>query len=133
MKQTIHRAKQRPGPAFLCRLHDFLQRHRLSQGKACRLGAPEGGHHPAAAQGLADVVAQRPDVGALGAADAEGILRIADLLQHLQGENGDGPGLALHRPPLPGQVAELLAVHLQGGVHGGHLQNLPPELGQHSL
>ena len=45
--------------------------------------------------------------------------------------DGDGPGLALHFPALPGQVAELLAVDLQSGVHGGHLHDLAAEAFQH--
>ena len=41
--------------------------------------------------------------------------------------DGDGTGLPLHLLALPGQVAELLAVHLQGRVHGRHLEDLSPE------
>ena len=41
--------------------------------------------------------------------------------------DGNGAGLPLHLPALPGQVAELLPVDLQGGVHGRHLPNLSPE------
>ena len=46
--------------------------------------------------------------------------------------NGDGTGLTLHFPALAGQVVELLAVYLDGGVHGGNLENVAPEFGQDS-
>ena len=47
--------------------------------------------------------------------------------------DGHGPGGPLHLSPLPGQLIELLAVDLNGGIHGGHLENVPGELGQHRL
>ena len=50
---------------------DLLQREGLLQGEAGGHGAPQGEHGPAAAQGLADVVTEGADIGALGAAHTE--------------------------------------------------------------
>ena len=45
--------------------------------------------------------------------------------------DGDGAGLTLHLPALPGEVTQLLAVYLQRGIHGRDLHDLPPEAFQH--
>lgn len=45
--------------------------------------------------------------------------------------DGDGAGLTLHLPALPGEVTQLLAVDLQRGIHGRDLHDLPPEAFQH--
>ena len=44
-----------------------------------------------------------------------------------------GRGGALHLAALPGQLIELLALDLDGGVHGGDLLDGAPEAGQDSL
>ena len=114
-------------------LQNLLHGDGLAQIEARRLGAPQGGHDPTAAQCRADVMAQGADIGALGAADPQQKVMLSGLLQHLQTKNGHRPGLALHGLALSGQLIEFFAVPLQGGVHGGHLQNIPGELGQHFL
>ncbi|CAN4051279.1 hypothetical protein EJMLMN_EJMLMN_16285, partial [Dysosmobacter welbionis] len=60
---------------------DCLQRHCLLQPEAGRHGAAEGVQRPAAAQLSADVMAEGADVGALGAAAAEQVVRCALLGQ----------------------------------------------------
>ena len=50
-----------------------------------------------------------------------------------QFKNGHRPGLPLNFLPLSCQVAELLPIYFQGGVHGWNLQDSPPETGQHRL
>ena len=47
--------------------------------------------------------------------------------QQRQLVDGDGSGLTLHLFSLPGQVAELLTVYLQGGIHGRNLEDFTPE------
>ena len=51
--------------------------------------------------------------------------------QQRQLVDGDGAGLTLHLPALPGEVTQLLAVDLQRGIHGRDLHDLPPEAFQH--
>ena len=103
-----------------------LQGNGLLNGVLPRLSPPQGGHAAEAAQLFADVLAERTDIGALGAADPE--LRFpAVKAKQLQFVDGDGPGLPFHLFALPGKIAELPAVDLQGGIHGGNLHDLSPE------
>ena len=75
-------------------------------------------------------MAEGTHIGPLGAAHPQQELVRAQLVLQLQGVDGHRAGGALHLPALPGQVIELLSVDLDGGVHGGHLLDVPPELGQ---
>ena len=75
-------------------------------------------------------MAQGADVGTLGAPDAQSVVPGAGLVQQLQLINGDGPGRALDLPAPAGDLVELLAADLHGGIHGGHLLYLAGEPGQ---
>ena len=71
-------------------------------------------------------MAQRADIGALGARHVEQPVAV-DAADQLQTVDRDRTGGALHFPAAAGNVVQALAVHLDGGVHGRHLQNLTPE------
>ena len=104
----------------------LFQRHCLGNVVFPGSGTPQGFHAAAAAQRLADVLAEGADIGALGAVHPQ--LQAAILhAQVFQRVDGDGAGLPLHGFAPARQVAELLAVHLQGGIHGRDLQDVAPE------
>ena len=69
-------------------------------------------------------MAERADVGPLGAHHAQGKFVRCGLLQQLQLVNGDGARLALHGLALPREIIELLPVDLERGVHRRELQKL---------
>ena len=73
-------------------------------------------------------MAESAHISALGAVDLQGGL-VFFKSQQLQRENRDAPCISLHLLPLAGQFVELLASHLNGGVHGWDLLNLPHEVG----
>ena len=91
-------------------------------------------HAAAAAQRLPDVVAQRPDIRALGAPHPQNASRREPSCSSSSSSwmvtRRGGRSTSL---PLPGQLIELLPADLDGGVHGRHLVDLPGEPRQHVL
>ena len=100
----------------------------LRHGIGSGLYPSQGRHTAAAAQKGADVVAKGADVSSLGAVDLQGGL-VSFKSQQLDGKNRDAPCLPFHLLPLAGQLIELLASHLNGGVHGRNLLQLSHEVG----
>ncbi len=95
-----------PHPPFnLCQLIGILQC------KPCYPGAHQGFHAPAAAQALADIMAQGPDIRAFGAMNLHPHPWEGNL-QYLDGKNSDFPWLPLHLYPSPCQIAKFLPIDL---------------------
>ena len=107
----------------------MLQRDGIFDAVFSRPDPAKGLHAAPAAQSLTDVLAQGADIGTLGAPHPEAQTG-AVKAQVCQLKNGDGSGLALHLLALSGQLVELFAVDLQSRIHGGHLENIPPEPGK---
>ena len=78
-------------------------------------------------------MAEGTHVSPFGTPYPQGVFCGGDLIQQVQGLNGNGPGLPLHLLAPPGQLVELLPPHLDGGEHGWHLEDLPPKGGQSGL
>ncbi len=97
---------------------------RLSERKLPRAGAPQGAHAAAAAEGGADIVAERADIGALGAADAE--LNVARVVptEALELVDRNAAGLSLHLTAAAGDLVELFSADLDRRIHGRQLVDL---------
>lgn len=61
------------------------------------------------------------DIRSLGTAAAQKKVRRAGLVQKLQLQNGNVPGLPGNFLSLPGQLIELLSADLHRGIHGRDL------------
>ena len=123
-KVGVHPQKQGRGSL---RLEHLLQRQGVLQLEPGRHGPAQAAHAAPAPQCPANIMTQGAHIGPLGTPDPQGVIRRPRLLFQRQAVDGDGPGLPLHLLALSGQLIELLSSHLDGGVHGGDLQDLSPE------
>ena len=97
--------------------------------EAAGADAAKGGEVAAAAELRADVVAERADVGALGAADGEARVGDAELVD-AEGEDVDEARLALDLLALAGHLVERDAVDLDRGDHRRNLEDVAGEVGR---
>ena len=103
---------------------DVLKRHGLVDAEVRRFRAAQRRHAAAAAERLTEIVAQRADVSALRAHDAQGVLPVPKILCERKVEDRDLARLARDLTTLAGEVVELLAVYLDGRIHRRDLLDL---------
>ena len=119
-KKRIHRHQKRLRVIFGGKVQKLLHGDGLTEREAARHGAPERRHAAAAAKCRADIVAERPDIRSLGAADAERPVGSGSV-QKLQLVDDDRARLPLDLLTLPRKLIELFSANLDGGIHGRDL------------
>src|SRR6266567_7370092 len=98
----------------------LFQRNGLVEGEGAARAPAQLDQMGAAAEPVAHVVRQGPDVDPTGTADGKSHLRRLDPLD-LQGIDFDLPRLPMDLLPLPGEFVEGYTVPFQGRIHGGNL------------
>ena len=108
----------------------LCQRNRLAGGVTASGGPAQRCHTAAAAQCLADILAEGADIGALGTAYPQ-VNAVSFHTEQCQFVDGDRTGLPFDFPAFSCQIAKLLPIYLEGGVHWRDLQDLPAKTGKH--
>ena len=126
-----HQCFQRSAPLLLC-CKDLFQRVGICFGVQTGRSAAQRAHGALLPHGGGDLLQQRADVGALGAAHRQHILVFCRTAAVLDAVDLNGARLALHGHALARQLIQRLAVDLDCRVHGRHLHLRADKLRQHS-
>ena len=103
----------------------------LGQTEHTGLRAAQGGQRGGHAEGVADLLGQHTDVGALGAGDADGVFVGRGAAEVFDVIDRDGAGRALNGLALAGSFIQRLAVDFHRAVHRRQLHAVPAELRQY--
>ena len=126
-QRRVQRQQRFLQTAFRAQRFNLLPRQRVLEPEHARGGALQRRHVSAAAQRLADVVAQRADIHALAAIHADAISVFASAVKHLNAVHPAFARLQRHSLALSRQLVQPLAVALQRGIHGRYLLDLAHE------
>ena len=126
LKHGVDRKEQSLRASFPCRSYDLFQRVRILQSERSRLCPAQCCHTASAAQCLTDIMAECSNVCSLGAVDIQNpVLSFSS--NKLKTVNRDLSRSSFHCLPPSGQLVKPFSVHLDGGVHGRSLHDLPLE------
>ena len=123
-KHTVRRDKQFFRPALVCHTLYLAYRDGLINREAARAGSSQTAHTPAAADHLANIIAECTDIGALTAPDIKQII-FAVFADKVYAVDGDASCGALNFLSPAGDLIQTLSVHLYGGIHRGYLHDFP--------